>query len=235
MKIVGVMGNTGSGKTTFTNYLEQKENVGVIHVDDIMGNAKRKYFRMFLQPKENNNTENTKRNPKLKNGAKKFFYRNKLNFAILMFIRNKLITKELGKQIDRLKKEGKSLIVIDDWALTKNPKLSKCCTHIYVLQRNYLNRREGLRKRDGLTIEELKTTGIPYALGYVRPPIGEKCSIIKNNGSIEDLYIHAEKVYERYVGLSFDEKYSLRHKANLRAAAQKLEKINQKGEYSQTK
>ena len=31
MKLVGVMGNGGSGKTTFTNYLENKENVGVIH------------------------------------------------------------------------------------------------------------------------------------------------------------------------------------------------------------
>ena len=37
MKIIGVMGNGGSGKTTFTTYFEQKTNVGVIHVDDILG------------------------------------------------------------------------------------------------------------------------------------------------------------------------------------------------------
>lgn len=235
MKIIGVMGNTGAGKTTFTNYLEQKDNVGVIHVDDIMGKAKRRYFKMFLQPKENNNTENTKRNPKVKEGAKKFFYRNKFNFSILMLIRNKLISKELDNQIGKFKKEGKSLIVIDDWALTKNPKLLNRCNHVYMLQRNYLSRRSGLRKRDGLTTKELKTTGLPYALGYIKQPEGDKYSVITNNGSIEDLYLHAEKVYERYVGLSFDEKYSLRHKANLRAAAQKLERINKKGEYSQSK
>lgn len=235
MKIVGVMGNTGSGKTTFTSYLEQKDNVGVIHVDDIMGKAKQKYFKMFLQPKENNTTENTIKNPKIKAGAKNFFYRNKLNFSILMFVRSKLISKELDKQIEEFRKQGKSLVVIDDWALSKNKKLLNRCNHVYTLQRNYMNRRAGLRKRDGLTNFELKTCGIPYALGFIKPPIGEKCSVIRNNGSLEELYKHAEKVYERYVGLSFDEKYSLRNKSNLRTAAQKLEKVTSKGEYSQSK
>ena len=54
MKLIGVMGNGGSGKTTFTNYLDNKDNVGVIHVDDLVGEVKKKYFGAFLQPKENN-------------------------------------------------------------------------------------------------------------------------------------------------------------------------------------
>ena len=43
MKLIGVMGNGGSGKTTFTEHLDKRENVGVIHVDDLVGEIKRKW------------------------------------------------------------------------------------------------------------------------------------------------------------------------------------------------
>ena len=59
MKLVGVMGNGGSGKTTFTEHLDKRENVGVIHIDDLVGEIKNKYFKMFLQSNENNTTEST--------------------------------------------------------------------------------------------------------------------------------------------------------------------------------
>ena len=36
MKLIGVTGKAGSGKTTFSNMLAEKDNIGVIHVDDIL-------------------------------------------------------------------------------------------------------------------------------------------------------------------------------------------------------
>ena len=92
MKLIGVMGNSGSGKTTFTEYLGTKSTVGVIHVDKLTGEVKKKYFWAFLQGKDKNTTENTKNNPKLRPGAKAIFYKNKTMFNILMAIRNKLIS-----------------------------------------------------------------------------------------------------------------------------------------------
>ena len=59
MKLIGVMGNSGSGKTTFTEYLETKPSVGVVHVDLITADIKKKYFKPFLQPREKNTTEST--------------------------------------------------------------------------------------------------------------------------------------------------------------------------------
>ena len=87
MKLIGVMGIGGSGKTTFTEQLDKRENVGVIHVDNLVGEMKRKYFKIFLQSQENNTTESTKNNPKLKSGFKKLFYKNnlkKLGFACFL-------------------------------------------------------------------------------------------------------------------------------------------------------
>ena len=84
MKLIGVMGNSGSGKTTFTEYLGTKPSVGVIHVDQLTGEVKKKYFRPFLQGADKNTTEATKTNPKLRPEAKAIFYKNEFLFNMLI-------------------------------------------------------------------------------------------------------------------------------------------------------
>lgn len=232
MKLIGVMGNSGSGKTTFTEYLGTKSSVGVIHIDSITSEIKKKYFRPFLQGKEKNTTESTKNNPKVKTGAKAIFYKNKLMFLLLMKIRNKLIGKELERQIEELKRDGKSLIVIDDWALPTHKKLLPKFSHIYAMKRRFLDRREGLRERDNISLKEVKLYDIPYALRFIKIPKQNNVSHIYNYGSIEDLYASAEEVYKSIGELSFDERYSLRGKVNFRDVAIKLGKIREVGESS---
>lgn len=224
MKLVGVMGNSGSGKTTFTNYLDNKENVGVIHVDDLVGEAKKKYFKPFLQPKENNTTETTRSNPKLKIGIKEFFYRNRFAFNFLMMIRSKLVEKELNRRIRELKMEGKRVIIVDDWALPTHQKLLPKFNQIYFLKRGILSRRQGLTERDGLTRKELRVSDIPYSLKRIDIPKNSKVSVIYNNGSFEQLFQNAEEEYEKLGELTFDERYSLKGKANVKLAAEKLRK-----------
>lgn len=209
MKIIGIMGNSGSGKTTFSNSLSSKKSVGIIHVDDLVAKAKRKYFRVFLQPKENNSTEQTKNNPKLKAGAKEFFYKNKLTFNFLMKLRSWLVMPEIEQQINNFKKEGKELVLIDDWVLSTHKKLAGKLDHIYVLERKYLERRKSYQERDGLTKEEVKVSDLPYALGLVKIPNSDKVTKIYNNGTIEELEANALEVYSKYVAPSFDERYKV--------------------------
>ena len=255
MKLIGVMGNSGTGKTTFTEYLSTKPTVGVIHVDKLTGEVKKKYFRMFLQGNDKNTTETTKTNPKLIPGAKAIFYRNKTMFNILMAIRNKLISKELNKQIDDFKKQGKSLVVIDDWAITTQKELMPKLSHLYFMQRGFGERREALKARDNITTKEAKLYDIPYALKFIKPPRLNKSvkakfykglekeikphkgdrpelevTYIANNGTIEELYAKAEEVYRQRGELTFDERYSLRGKVNFRDVAIKLGKIKELNE-----
>lgn len=224
MKIIGVMGNGGSGKTTFTTYFEQKTNVGVIHVDDILGEAKRKYFKPFLQPKSNNTTESTKKNPKLKPEIKEAFYRNKYAFKFLMAIRSALVTDTILEKNNEYKSQGKRVIVIDDWALSTNKKLLNKCNHVFFLKRGFLNRREGLRQRDDLSRKELRVSDLPYAKGYISEPAALNVSVIENNGTIKDLFTRAEQEYQEIGELTFDERYSVRGKDSIKRAVEMLEK-----------
>ena len=232
MKLIGVMGNSGSGKTTFTEYLETKASVGVIHVDSITSDIKKKYFRPFLQGKDKNTTESTKNNPKVKMGAKAIFYKNKFAFNLLMKIRNKLIGKELEKQIEEFKRSGKKVVVIDDWALTTQKKLLPKFSHIYAMKRRFSDRRKGLTQRDAISIEEAKLYDLPYALRFIKVPKQLNVTSINNYGTIEELYASAEEVYQSIGELSFDERYSLRGKINFRDVAIKLGKIRESGETS---
>lgn len=252
MKLIGVMGNSGSGKTTFTEYLGTKPSVGVIHVDQLTGEVKKKYFRPFLQGADKNTTEATKTNPKLRPEAKAIFYKNEIVFNMLMALRNKLISKELNKRIDDFKKQGKSLVVIDDWAITTQKDLMKRLSHIYYMHRDYNIRREALKERDNITTEEAKLYDLPYALKFVKAPRPSRSvkakfykgldreikpkkddgfdssieiTYIPNKGTIEQLYEKAEAVYREKGELTFDERYSLRGKVNFRDVAIKLGKI----------
>lgn len=227
MKLIGVMGNGGSGKTTFANYLDNKTNVGVIHVDELVGEVKKKYFKPFLQPRENNTTETTKANPKLNVKVKEFFYRNKFAFKFLMAVRSNLVKKELNQRINEFKMDRKKVIIIDDWALTTHKELLPKLNKIYVLQRSFLDRRRGLEERDELTKKELRVADLPYASGYIDIPAQDRVSIIKNNGSFEALFEKAEEEYESLGEQTFDERYSLKGKPNVKIAAEKLRKARQ--------
>lgn len=229
MKLIGVMGNSGSGKTTFTEYLGTKSTVGVIHVDKLTGEVKKKYFWAFLQGKDKNTTENTKSNPKLRPGAKAIFYKNKIMFNLLMTLRNRLIGKELKNKINEFKKQGKSLVVIDDWAITTQKELMPELSHIYYMHRDFGMRRKALKTRDNISEMEAKLYDLPYALKFVRPPKRDsgKVTYISNKGTIEELYSKAEEVYKERGKLTFDERYSLRGKVNFRDVAIKLGKIKE--------
>lgn len=210
MKLIGIMGKPGSGKTTFSNYLGNKDNVGVIHVDSLVAEVKKKYFKMILQPKENNTTENAKNNPKLKVEVKEMFYKNKILFKLWLKIRSMFVQKELENKINELKLDGKDLIVIDDLFLTSHKKLFEKCDRLYVLDRDYLERRNGLRQRDGLTRKELRVSDIPYSVGNIKIPSGDNVINIFNNGTIEDLEKKAEEEYEKIGEISFDERYKIK-------------------------
>lgn len=55
----------------------------------------------------------------------------------------------------------------------------------------------------------------------------KKVSIIYNNGSLEELFEKAEEEYIKIGELSFDEKYSLKGRVNVKLAAEKIRKANE--------
>lgn len=217
MKLIGVTGKPGAGKTTFSEIYASKDNVGVIHVDDLVAKAKKKYFTMFLQPQENNTTEHTKENPKLHVGAKRFFFKNKIGFSFLMFVRGKLVEKGLEEQINKLRLEGKRIILIDDCFLKVNKKVFNKLDKIYLLERDFISRRQGVKIREDATEEELRLKDLPYAIGAYKECTGDKIKIIKNPNSLEELKKIVDEEYEQEGELSFNERYYVGDKVNLQS------------------
>lgn len=219
MKLIGVTGNAGAGKTTFARCLEEKDTVGIIHVDSIVGKFKKRFLRLFLQPKKYNLSRSTRENPKIKNKIRMFVYRNKKMFLIFIFLRNKIIEKEISRQIKEHKRDGKRVIIIDDWALLANSKLVNKMDHVYVLKRRFVSRRCSVRNRDDATVEDQKVSDMPYALGFIGNEVYLNSSIITNFGSIEELYEKAETEYQGIGELSFDERYFVKNPLKFVAAA----------------
>lgn len=209
MKLIGITGKPGSGKTTFSNQLETKDTVGVIHIDDLVGEVKKKYFKLLIRKKLG---DDKRSNPPIKSNIKELFYKNKFIFTAWLKIRNILISKELEKRMTELKQEGKGIIVLDDWALSSNYKLMKKLDYIYGMKRTYLKRRKGLKERDNLNLYELRVAELPYTLEHLKLPDGENVSIITNDGSLEELRKIADREYERIGILSFNERYAVKAK-----------------------
>lgn len=57
---------------------------------------------------------------------------------------------------------------------------------------------------------------------------------IHNNGSFESLFEKAEQEYEKIGELTFDERYSLKDKDNIKIAAEKLRKARQIAQENKT-
>lgn len=208
MKIIGIIGKSGAGKTTFTEMLEQNNSVGIIKIDDFVADSKKKYFRLFLQPKENNTTEVTQKSPKIKSAIKKFFFKDKFRFNILMKLRSRMVKSRVERSLNEYRKQGKELVVIDDWMLLTHKWLTNRLYKTYRIERSFISRRLGLKERSDLKIEEMKIDDLPYALKFFKDP--DSVIPIKNNGTKADLKQKATEICKSVITPSFDEKYKVK-------------------------
>lgn len=189
MKLIGITGKSGAGKTTFSDYLAQNsKDIGIIHVDDLIKELKLKYFKFLME--ENNKGEKVKVDSRLK----KFLYKNKIIFSAFMKFRAKLISPLLKRKINEL--SDKRIILIDD-IFIKYHKLYKDLDKIYVLERAYTNRREALIQRDGISKEEIMAYDLAHYRGnYKEIKDDDRVTKIENDGDKNKLKQKARQIYE---------------------------------------
>lgn len=189
MKLIGITGMAGSGKTTFSDILGEKENVGVIHVDDLLKVAKLKYFKMFMKPNKDN--ERTKVDSRLKEKI----YSNKILFNLFMRFRAKVVEKPLNNKIEEYRKQKKDIVIIDDIFL-KYHKCYKDLNRIISMQRPYKERRNAVIERDGISKKEVVSYDVAHTKNNYRDDI-YKVKVVKidNKSDMQDLRKKAEKFY----------------------------------------
>lgn len=202
MKLIGVTGKSGAGKTTFSDMLGEKDSIEVIHVDDILREFKLKYFKPLLN--QDKNGEKTKINSNLKT----IIYGNKLIFELFMRFRAKLVEKAIDEEIQRLIQEGNETIIIDD-IFIKYMKRYKDFSKVYIVRRPFTERKEAIKQRDGLNKEELVAVDVAHHKeNYKEIYKATNVETINNNGTKEELSNIANKIYEQQLlDISFKEKY----------------------------
>lgn len=192
MRLIGVTGKSGAGKTTFSNMLAQKDNIGVIHVDDILREIKLKYFELLM--KEDKNGEKTKVDSKMK----MVLYKNKPLFKAFMRVRAKLVEERLKRRIDDLEKQGKRVVLVDDIFL-QYQTCYKNLERIFLVERPYVDRRKAVADRDGLTKEEVVAYDMAHYTGNYREIMNQpKVVKINNCGDEQELENSVETVYSKY-------------------------------------
>lgn len=189
MRLIGITGKSGSGKTTFSDILAKNENIGVIHVDELLKEIKLKYFKNIMN--KDKNGERTKVNSRLKT----ILYKNKILFNIFMRIRAKLIDKKVSQEIDKMQEQGKRVVLIDDTFL-QHLKCYKNISLIFLMERPYVSRISSLMERDQMTKQELVAYDIAHTSGNYKQKFKNKNVIkIDNDKGQEDLIAEANRIY----------------------------------------
>ena len=192
MKLVGITGKAGSGKTTFSDILAQKSGIGVIHIDDILKDIKLKYFKPLM--KQDKQGEKTKVDSRLKT----ILYSNKILFELFMRFRAKLIQKPLEKEIQGLLDKQKRVIIIDDIFLQYQKCYSEL-SEIFLMERPFIDRREAVEQRDEISKEEVVAYDVAHQKGNYKSHIKNKHTIkIQKNKSKEELVRIAEEIYQKH-------------------------------------
>lgn len=192
MKLIGITGKSGAGKTTFSNILSKNKDIGVIHIDDLLKELKLKYFKLLMQ--KDNYGEKTK----ISGNLKMLIYKNKILFNLFMKFRAKILKKGIDNKIKELQDDGKKIVAIDD-IFIKTLHIYDKLDKVFLIERSYIKRKEALKDRDNLTVKDIVAADIAHFKGiYKDTHKNNKVEKIINDGSEELLNIKAKEIYDKF-------------------------------------
>lgn len=209
MKIIGITGKSGAGKTSLANFFDERPNVGVIHLDNILNGIKEDKFQNQITDKKLDNR------PVLLSSNLRYFINNhKILFKIFMGIKKAILKKPLQEEIRKFKGEGKDAVIIEGIHLTHmtDPKIFNS---IIFVRRPYRKREKALLKREGITKMEMIERDLPFKKQYTTCNLQKFDYVIENQYGEEELKAASEKIYDEVVGIkTFDERYVVKNIGN---------------------
>lgn len=194
MKLIGITGKAGSGKTTISNMLQEYPGVAVIHVDELVDKEKENKFSLIMDSDKNG------RPIVVKKRMREFIYNNKILFRVFMKLKNALIQSKINKKIMEYEKQGFTAVVIDSIYL-KYLSIYKQLDVKILMRRSYSQRLQSVLERDkdkNMDKARFISSDIPYKRGYCKEHINSYKYIIRNT-TIDNLRRQAQKIFEKEI------------------------------------
>lgn len=187
MKIIGITGNSGSGKSYVSEfikkyYLEQNIKAEIIDADQVaksMQNSKAEYMRAIVREFGEDILEEGKLNRKK---LAKIVFSNNQEKEKLDRITQKYVVANIKEQIKSYREQGMVIIVIDVPLLFESGLNQECTITVGVIAQKE-KKLERICKRDNITIEEaeLRLNSQPNDEYY-----RNNCDYIIENNTIEN-------------------------------------------------
>lgn len=152
MKIIGITGSSGSGKTLIADIIKEKYSAEVIKADNIVRKAQKigmPYYRAIVKTfgkdilSSNNEIDRKKLADKIYKSAEDLKSLNKLTY--------KYIAKDITKEINKLKKIKNLTFIVIDAPLLIESKLNKACNIIIGVVSPLETKVERIISRDNLS------------------------------------------------------------------------------------
>lgn len=195
MKVIGLTGGTGSGKSAVSRFLEFS-GAAIVDADlvsrQIVEPGKEAYKEIVSYfGKDIVNADGTLFRRKL--GEIVFHDQEKL--AFLNQCTHKYIVEEMKRQIEAIKKEGKASCIILDAPLLFEAGLEQYCDEVWVVFADPEVRAKRVMERDGITYE-LALARIANQKSW-KEYQSRADFVIDNSGSLEDLKKNMENILKK--------------------------------------
>lgn len=194
MKIIGITGKAGSGKTILANMIAKEKSIDIIHMDYILDGIKesKALSKMTQNAEQVEDKENTHK--MVKSNLSDFIYSNGLILEIYLKFRNIIINRILNKKIKEYEEKNIENLIVEGLDLINLDIMKKL--DIFVLMKTPYNTRiERALKRDGVVDRKIIVNRDRKSQKNIRGKIKRKIDFtLENTGSIEELEKDAELI-----------------------------------------
>lgn len=186
MKIIGITGKAGTGKTTLSNILAENENIRVIHLDYLLDDIKNnKILQNVTTKNERKEGDKLHESKLLKEGISNYIYNHTIILKMYLNLKRRMKNKILK---DKIKKYSDTDILVIEGFDLLNFDICKKLDFLVLIEVPYIERINRLSKRNG-SISKKRILEIDRNLH--RNLIGKNKInpdyTIENNGDIENL------------------------------------------------
>lgn len=149
MKIVGITGRAGSGKTTLSNILAENKNVRVMHLDYLLDKVKNNKLLKNITVEKGRRENRNQYDPRLlKDGMSNFIYNHSIILRIYLSLKRKMKSRILKKTIEKY--SDAEILIIEGFDLL-NFDISKELDLLIFVKVPYHERINRLSKRNECT------------------------------------------------------------------------------------